>query len=332
MNFDPWTREAEVAMAAARDGMRVARAIRQRTARALLKSDRSPVTVADFAVQALVAHRLRSAFPDDSLVAEEDAGMLRDHNGRGILTSVQQAIESAVANEAWRADAPAVLDAIDLGRGQPDDRFWTLDPIDGTQGFLRGDHYVIALALIIGGQVDVGVLGCPEMELPSGQSGGDGTIALAVRGRGAFRVSDSKPFSPLHVSDCRDARRARVLRSFEEAHIDLARCSTILSRLGVGAPARLMDSQAKHAVIAAGGAELLIRTPATAIFRDKIWDQAAGTLLIEEAGGRVTDLRGGPLDFAAGVRLARNEGVLASNGHLHAAALAAVGDGRSAKS
>jgi len=86
----------------------------------------------------------------------------------------------------------------------------------------------------------------------------------------------------------------------------------------------LMDSQAKHAVIAAGQADLLFRCPIEREFRERIWDQAAGSIIIEEAGGQVTDLHGTPLDFAAGRILARNEGVIASNGHLHGAALRAV--------
>jgi 3'(2'), 5'-bisphosphate nucleotidase len=85
-----------------------------------------------------------------------------------------------------------------------------------------------------------------------------------------------------------------------------------------------MDSQAKHVTIAAGLADLLMRFPPDADFRDWVWDQAAGTLLIEEAGGRVTDLAGQPLDFAAGRRLRHNAELLASNGLLHAAALQAI--------
>jgi 3'(2'), 5'-bisphosphate nucleotidase len=82
-----------------------------------------------------------------------------------------------------------------------------------------------------------------------------------------------------------------------------------------------MDSQAKHVVLAAGRADLLIRVPATKSFRDKIWDQAAGSLIIEEAGGRVTDLHGTRLDFGTGRLMTRNEGMIASNGLLHAAVL-----------
>lgn len=105
-----------------------------------------------------------------------------------------------------------------------------------------------------------------------------------------------------------------MLRSFEGEHIDLSTFNEIIRTLQVEVAPTLMDSQAKHAVIAAGQADLLIRLPATQEFRDKIWDQAAGTLIIEEAGGRVTDLRGASLQFGAGRLLTRNAGVIASNG------------------
>jgi 3'(2'), 5'-bisphosphate nucleotidase len=114
------------------------------------------------------------------------------------------------------------------------------------------------------------------------------------------------------------------LRSFEAEHIDLDIFNAIVKRLGVETPPTLMDSQAKHLVIAAGRGDVLIRVPATKSFRDKIWDQAAGSLIIEEAGGRVTDLSGANLDFGTGRLLTRNEGVIASNGLLHAAVLDAV--------
>ena len=96
------------------------------------------------------------------------------------------------------------------------------------------------------------------------------------------------------------------------------------ARLGNVQPPLLMDSQAKHVTVAAGASDLLMRFPPDAEFHDAVWDQAAGSLLIEEAGGRVTDLAGQPLDFTGGRRLLRNTGMLASNGLLHRAALEAV--------
>jgi 3'-phosphoadenosine 5'-phosphosulfate (PAPS) 3'-phosphatase len=129
---------------------------------------------------------------------------------------------------------------------------------------------------------------------------------------------------PLRVSSCREPGQAHVLRSFEGEHIDLRTFDEIMEILKVEKPPTLMVSQAKYGVIAAGQADLLIRCPAKRAFRDTIWDHAAGSIIVEEAGRRVTDLRGGDLDFTAGRVLSRNEGVIASNGHLHAAALYAV--------
>jgi 3'(2'), 5'-bisphosphate nucleotidase len=322
MNVDPWQREFDLALRAVRDTALLARDIRHNLgAHAFLKADQSPVTVADFAVQALVAHRLGEQFPHDPLVAEEDATTLRETAGRTML----QAVLAALWRVAPDLDSSRVLDTIDRGRGRPGERFWTLDPVDGTQGFVRGDQYVIALALIVRGRVEIGLIGCPELSLSGRPSNAVGLIACAVRSRGTFGASlTGSEFIPLRVSSCRDPRSARVLRSFEAEHIDVESFDAIVRTLGVRTPPTLMDSQAKHVMIAAGRAEILIRIPATKSFRDKIWDQAAGSLIIEEAGGRVTDRSGANLDFRTGRLLTGNDGVIASNGLLHAAVVDAV--------
>jgi len=319
MNASPWQGEFDVALHAVRAGAVLARDIRQHVGdRGLLKADQSPVTVADFAVQALVAHRLGEVFPEDPLVAEEDAAALRGPDGRTML----QLVQAALRHFAPELDPSRVLDMIDRGRGVPGERFWTLDPVDGTQGFVRGDQYVVALALIVRGRVEIGLIGCPELVFTDEPGAPAGSIAFATRDRGAFRTPlTGGEMTRLHVSSCLDPRLARVLRSFEAQHIDLDTFNGIVSALRVESPAALMDSQAKHVVLAAGRADLLIRVPATKSFRDKIWDQAAGSLIIEEAGGRVTDLHGTRLDFGTGRLMTRNEGMIASNGLLHAALL-----------
>ena len=87
-----------------------------------------------------------------------------------------------------------------------------------------------------------------------------------------------------------------------------------------------MDSQAKYAILAAGQGDLMLRllSPDRPYYREKIWDQAAGSLVLEEAGGRISDLDGKALDFTTGRELKNNRGVLASNGKLHTAALQAI--------
>jgi len=321
MNADPWQREFDVAVRAVREGALLARDIRRQVGIAFLKPDQSPVTVADFAVQALVVHRLDAAFPHDPVVAEEDAAALRAPAALSTLKAVLGPVRRAVPD----FESSHVLDLIDRGRAAPAKRFWTLDPVDGTQGFIRGDQYVVALALIVSGQVAIGVIGCPSLSFSDRPSTTVGWVAGAVRGRGAYSASlEEGAFGALRASSCRDPRSARVLRSFEAEHIDLTTFEAIVRELGVEDPPALMDSQAKHVVIAAGRADVLIRVPATKTFRDKIWDQAAGSLIIEEAGGRVTDLSGTPLDFSTGRLLTHNVGVVASNGLLHPAVLNAI--------
>jgi 3'(2'), 5'-bisphosphate nucleotidase len=108
-----------------------------------------------------------------------------------------------------------------------------------------------------------------------------------------------------------------MLRSVAESHIDVDRTHEVVATAGIERPPVLMDSQAKHVAIAAGRADLLVRIPARADYREHIWDHAAGALAIEEAGGRLTDLEGRPLDFRTGRRFERNRGIVAANRYLH---------------
>ena len=73
-------------------------------------------------------------------------------------------------------------------------------------------------------------------------------------------------------------------------------------------------------------AALYLRLPSKkyADYREKIWDHAAGALIVEEAGGRVTDMNGRDLDFASDYRMRDNRGVVVSDGLRHAAALEAL--------
>jgi 3'(2'), 5'-bisphosphate nucleotidase len=103
----------------------------------------------------------------------------------------------------------------------------------------------------------------------------------------------------------------------EKAHGDLDAHRRIEEHLGMKGAAVRMDSQAKYGVLAQGDAEIYLRMPTRPGYREWIWDQAAGSLVIEEAGGRVSDAFGEPLDFTTGRRLQRNRGIVATNGALH---------------
>jgi len=289
---------------------------------AMTKEDRSPVTVADYASQALVASLLGREFPADPLVAEEDSAGLRLEQSRPTLEQVTRFVRRIVP----QASAASVCDWIDRGGASPGERFWTLDPIDGTKGFLRGDQYAVALALVIRGQVQVGVLGCPNLrDAAQPEMGGEGSLVVAQRGEGAWTTSLASPgkLERLRVSARSDPAQARLLRSFEAGHTNVSQIDEFARALGVQAEPLRMDSQAKYALLASGQGDLLLRllSPAKPDYREKIWDQAAGALILAEAGGRISDLHGTALDFSQGRTLTNNRGILASNGRLHPPAL-----------
>ena len=174
----------EVAVSAVREASAVCRRVQADLVNAgtVSKDDKSPVTVADFAAQAVICARLGAAFADLPVVGEEGSEALRN----------DPALLATVAGHAGLG-APATLEAIDRGGWTPDGSkpvYWTLDPIDGTKGFLRGEQYAVALGLIADGKVVLGVLGCPNLDGGLLMVGGvgDGTGSAAVGGgRGGQR-------------------------------------------------------------------------------------------------------------------------------------------------
>ncbi|MDY7094926.1 MAG: 3'(2'),5'-bisphosphate nucleotidase [Acidobacteriota bacterium] len=292
--------------------------------RALDKQDRSPVTIADFAVQSLVSLDLERHLPGDVILGEESAGALRQEDHRevrdGVVSAVQEFHPEAGMEEVLRAIDRCSADAGDQGA------FWALDPIDGTKGFLRGGQYAVALALIENGEVQLGVLGCPYLPLdPAEPNGRRGCVLAAQRGGGTRLYDlDGNLRGEVSVSSQEDPAGAVFCESVEAAHSAHDLHARIAGRLGVTAPPVRMDSQCKYAALARGEGSIYLRLPRKAGYEEKIWDHAAGAMVIEEAGGRVTDAHGRDLDFGAGKTLRHNIGIVASNGRFHQQIIEAV--------
>ncbi len=305
---------------------RVCQAVQQRlvAGSTLQKGDKSPVTVADYGAQAIVSHLLADAFPAVPLVGEEDAAALRKVENSALREQVVHAVRSVLP----ALDEDAILDAIDRGTyaGGRSGRHWTLDPIDGTKGFLRLEQYAVALALIEDGQVVLGVLGCPNLPVSATDASGPrGCVFVAVHGEGAFqRTLGDATELPIRVTDIRDPSRARFCESVEKAHSSHSHSARIAAELGIQEPPFRIDSQCKYAAVARGDASIYLRLPTLPGYVEKIWDHAAGWMVITEAGGRVTDIHGAPLDFGQGRRLEHNKGVIVTNGAVHAPVLSAV--------
>jgi len=284
---------------------------------ALQKSDRSPVTVADFGSQAIICRIIRERFPGDPIVAEEDSEALRDPKNSRALDLVTLYVKESLTE----ATSEKVCSWIDYSSQTPDARFWTLDPIDGTKGFLRGDQYAIALALIEKGEVRLGLLGCPNLYSwgrPTGTQ--KGCLFLALKGKGAVQTNmKGEERTVLSVSNVADPSGANFAESFEPDHADHLAHLRLAKKLNITAPSLRMDSQAKYGLVARGEAALYLRIPSPddPAYREKIWDHAAGSIIAEEAGGKVTDLKGQALDFLHGIRMERNVGILVSNRILH---------------
>ena len=324
-----YERERECAVRAVREAAVLCRAVRSGLApEVMAKADRSPVTVADFGSQALIGRILAASFPDDPLIAEEDAAELRKAENAGLLGQVVERVRAVLPGAG--ADAGSVCRWIDHGgAGDYSERFWTLDPIDGTKGFLRDEQYAVALALVVNGRVEVAALACPNLPVvPGAGDGPTGAVFVAVRGRGASVApldgEGREATIPIRVSPRDDPASSRFCESVESGHSAHGEAAGVAARLGiVEAPIRL-DSQAKYAVVARGEAEAYLRLPTRADYREKIWDHAAGTLIVEEAGGTVTDVDGRPLDFTHGRELSVNRGVIVTNGRLHSRVLDAL--------
>ncbi len=297
--------------------------------RAMTKDDKSPVTVADLASQAVIARMLAAHDPKLILVGEEDAASLRrdDHAAHRNATLAAARLAMPEMTEA------ELLDAIDLGNAKADNTgFWTLDPIDGTKGFLRGQQYAIALAYIVDGQPVVAVMGCPNL------SSDPAVLEATPLGNGCVFTATAEHHtrclpldSALAATDVRcepGARPLVVCGSVESAHSNTGWTGRTLAALAssgtpVGAGLAL-DSQTKYATVARGQADAYLRLPSRPGYVEAIWDHAAGALIAQQAGAVVTDIDGKPLDFSTGERLERNRGIVCASSSAHAAIIEAI--------
>jgi 3'(2'), 5'-bisphosphate nucleotidase len=320
MNF---TKELNTAINAVKKASRICRWISETSSKvsSVEKDDHSPVSIADLASQAVITCTLLEDFPDDPIVGEEEAGTLQKHQ------NLAQKVLQLASRETRITKLDELMENIEYGSRpfDPVKRFWAVDPIDGTKGFLRGDQYAVALALLNQGQVILGVLGCPNMPVDSNRSNHMGALVYAVRNQGAFIMPlEGNQSRQVSVDSVTDVRMARFCESVEKNHASHEQHQKIAESLGIMAAPCRMDSQVKYAALANGKASIYLRLPRTKHYREKIWDHAAGSIIVEEAGGKVTDFKGKPLQFNLGKKLENNIGIVATNKSLHDKVLDAI--------
>ncbi|XP_009385075.3 3',5'-bisphosphate nucleotidase AHL [Musa acuminata AAA Group] len=322
------------------------------------KDDDSPVTVADWGVQAVVSWLLSECFGNEnaSIVAEEDAYTLSRKDATTLLESVISVVNECLSEAPkYGLEGPSkplgaqeILDAIRNcnSSGGSKGKFWVLDPVDGTLGFVRGDQYAIALALIVDGEVVLGVLGCPNYPMrkewlnyhqryyrlmtmlspPAHGSWHKGCVMYARKGSGVawmqplvhdFAEFDWQSSSRIiRVSSITDPAFATFCEPVEKANSSHSFTAGLAHSVGLRKQPLRVYSMVKYAAIARGDAEIFMKF-ARAGYKEKIWDHAAGLVIIQEAGGVVTDARGCPLDFSKGLYLeGLDRGIIACSGPL----------------
>lgn len=349
MPSSDYSKELRIALLAVQRATILTRSVFHSHAKGTLdKADASPVTIGDFGAQALIIAALQHNFPEDEVVAEEEAKDLRENERvrATVWDLVQKAklTDSISENELGGSikSVDAMMDIIDKGdsKGGKKGRIWALDPIDGTKGFLRGGQYAVALGLMVDGDVKVGVLGCPNLPVDDSEpltedigadatdTEGKGVLFSAVQGKGA----SSRPLkkgrlareSEIRMKPISNISDATFCESVEAGHSSQGDAANIAKKLGITKPSVRMDSQAKYGSIARGAGDLYLRLPTSKTYVEKIWDHAGGDLIVREAGGEVTDVEGKRLDFGLGRRLEANKGVVAAPKDVHSHVVEAV--------
>jgi myo-inositol-1(or 4)-monophosphatase len=251
----------ELAEQAARAGGRVARAAFGGESRVRMKPDRSEVTEADLAAERAAIESLRTARPHDAFLAEEQTGAAADPSAR-----------------------PAQV-------------CWVIDPIDGTRNFVRGIPWLAtSVAALCDGWPVAGAIYDPLRDVcyTAHRDGGawEGTRRLEIASAAPSTALDAatgesvrtapvgRPSKPLIAipSTRHESARAFVLRALDEFVV------------------RNLGSSSLHLALVAAG-----RLDAALLAGCKLWDIAAGWLLVTQAGGRMTRPDGGelfPVDLA----------------------------------
>lgn len=312
---------------------------------ALEKDDLSPVTIGDFAAQALLISALHHSFPADNFVGEESADALRENPKLlqrvwDLVRTTKLDHDESEAKLKTPSSIEELLEVIDLGgkgQGGAEGRIWVLDPIDGTATFMRGEQYAINLALLVDGKQQLAVLGCPVLDLSAqiveekSITTSGGCLFSAVKGQGAFK-------RPLTTAALQDASPIpRLAEIVEPSAISFADCTTtsstvlqyhkeVCKRLGAAFPPKsdLWSSLMKYAALALGGSNVCIRIFKRRAYHSCIWDHAGGHLIFEECGGKITDIDGNDIDFSKGRRLFANYGLVCAPSNLHGLVLNTV--------
>jgi myo-inositol-1(or 4)-monophosphatase len=227
----------------------------------------------------------------------EDPGEIKEKAPKDLVTEVDLLCEEFLMSEIReRYPDDAILSEERGGKISPAGRTWLLDPVDGTSNFARANPlFCVCISIVEGNEIKHAAVAAPRL----------GDIYHASLGGGAFRDSASGETYPLRVAsaerledsfvgsdvayrESKDPRKNGTLEVYK-------RCWQVRS---------LGSAGIRGAWLAAGYLDVSIGT------RNTAWDYTPTALLVSEAGGRVTNLTGGPWTYDADGLLAANNDTL----------------------
>ena len=221
-----------------------------------------PVTVADRASSRIIVDGLKTAFPDDFVLSEEEA------------------------------DAPR--------KRSNTRRVWITDPIDGTWGFIKKDgDFAVQIGLVVDGEPVVGVVFLPAHR----------RLYYASKDGGSFLVKDGLEPSRLQASDNTDFTKMNLAVSRNHRSPKISR---IVTDFGINKEIQRGSVGLKVGLVAEAVCDLYIHLSP----RTKFWDTCGPQVILEEAGGELTDLFGERIRYEV-EDVQNHGGIVAANGAAH---------------
>jgi 3'(2'), 5'-bisphosphate nucleotidase len=331
---------------------------------AMTKADDSPVTIADYAAQALLIYAMRKSFPEYGFLGEEDTKELRTKPK--LLAEVVRLVNETELSDPELENLlgkpkgkEEILNTIDLGAStssaEPGKRYIVMDPIDGTSAFLQGGQYAVVLGIIQDGQEIMGVAAGPNIKFGAVVQRGEnireddidrnglGTMISAVRGHGATArrigrggLLPEVPLSRASQAPPRiDQRQAGLTKFYGLQYIDSqnspkSRWDKVERFAGdYDNVVQLYSSHVRYMAMALGDRSYVqIRWPDERKKKFKpwaIWDHVGTPLIYTESGpGKVTDMHGKTLRYDEGRDMVSYYGIITADEAIHKAVLDAV--------
>jgi histidinol-phosphatase len=218
------------------------------------------------------------------------------------VTDADQAVEESIRRTLSRVRSRDAVTGEEQGTSGHSQRRWIVDPIDGTKNFVRGvPVWATLIALAVDDEVVLGVVSAPQLQRRWWASAGGGTWT----GKSLLKATQC------HVSDVRRLEDASLSYSSLHGWEDRGLGEDFLALMRRVWRSRAYGDFWSYMLIAEGAVDIAAEPDL------ETYDMAALDIIVREAGGRFTSLDGNPGPWGGNA--------LASNGHLHEAALSFLG-------